>query len=144
MPRPASSGVDAPVSPGWVLPSQAQDQGADGPAGWGPSRVFALGDLRVVAPDQVAVPAQDGVGGDDQLQLAQPEHWKVVQEGGQERPVRAGEVWLVDLVLQDAQLVAQGQDLDVLLSRTHGQEFDQGEQAGQGKVGQSRQHNQPV
>ena len=68
----------------------------------------------------------------------------MVQEGGQERPVRAGEVWLVDLVLEDGQLVAQGQDLDVLLGRAHGQEFDQGEQAGQGKVGQSRQHNQPV
>jgi len=76
--------------------------------------------------------------------ILQPEHWNAMQERGQERPVRGGEVWFVHLALKDGRLVAQGQDLNVLLGPAHGQELDQGEQAGQGKVGQSQQHNQPV
>jgi len=64
-----------------------------------------------------------------------------MQERGQESAVRGGEVWLVDLALQDGQLVAQSQDLNVLLRPGHGQESDQGEHARQGEVGQSQQHN---
>jgi hypothetical protein len=38
----------------------------------------------VVAAYEVAVPAQDGVGGDDQVQLPQRGPGESVQEGGEE------------------------------------------------------------
>jgi len=42
-----------------------------------------------------------------------------VQEGGEECPVGWGESGFVDLALHDSELVAQRQDLDVLVGAAH-------------------------
>ncbi|WP_165824567.1 hypothetical protein [Micromonospora globispora] len=96
-----------------------------------------------MASEQVAVPAQDGVGGDDQVELAQPGAGQLVQEGGEVRPVGRGEAGLVDLALQDGELVAQRQDLDVFVRVARGQQAYEGEDARERQVGQSQQHDRP-
>jgi hypothetical protein len=63
----------ASVAPARVLPGQAQDEGLDSAAGRRPAGPFRAGCLGVVAAEQVAVPAWDGVGGDDQVELSQLE-----------------------------------------------------------------------
>ena len=62
-----------------------------------------------MAAEQVAVPAQDGVGGDDQVGLSKLAAGEAMEQGGEERPVRSGEAGLVYLTLQDTELVAQRQ-----------------------------------
>ncbi|MFD1046686.1 hypothetical protein ACFQ1S_14560 [Kibdelosporangium lantanae] len=56
--------VDAAITPARVLLRQAQDQDSHRPDGARPSRAFRSGHLGVVSPEQVAVPAQDGVRAD--------------------------------------------------------------------------------
>jgi hypothetical protein len=64
-----------------------------------------------------------------------------VEERGQESAVRGGKSGSVDLPLQDRELVAQRQDLNILVHVTHWQQADEGEHARHGKVGQSQQHD---
>ncbi len=73
------------------------------------------------AVQQVAVPAQDGVGGDDQMELSQRWSGDGVEQGCEERSVGRGEPGLVDLALQDGELVAQRQDFDVFVGVAHRQ-----------------------
>jgi hypothetical protein len=47
----------------------------------------------------------------------------------------------VDLPLQDCQLAAQRQDLNILVHVAHWQQTDESEHARHGKVGQSQQHD---
>jgi hypothetical protein len=56
------------------------------------------------------VPAQDGVGGDDEVERAECGSGEAVEQGGEERAVGWGEAWFGDVALQDGQLVAQDQD----------------------------------
>jgi len=84
------------------------------------------------------VPAEDGVGGDDQVQLPQRRQGQSVQECGEECPVGAGEAGFVDLALQDGELVAQRKDLDVLVHVAHGQQSHEDEHVRQRQVGQSQ------
>jgi hypothetical protein len=63
--------VDASVAPAGVLLGQAQDEGLDAVDGGRPARSFRPGSFGVVTSEQVAVPAPDGVRGDDQVQLPQ-------------------------------------------------------------------------
>ncbi|GAA2077324.1 hypothetical protein [Actinomadura alba] len=71
------------------------------------------------AAREVAVPAQDRVRGDDQMQLPQPGAGESVQQSGEQSAVYRGEAWLAGLPLQDRELVAQRQDLDVLVGVAH-------------------------
>ncbi|MER5916400.1 hypothetical protein ABT124_39930 [Streptomyces sp. NPDC001982] len=64
-----------------------------------------------------------------------------VEERGQESAVRRSDARPVDLPLQDGQLVAQRQDLDVLVHSAHRQQPYEGEHARHGQVGQSQQHD---
>jgi hypothetical protein len=73
----------------------------------------------VAAAQEVAVPAQDGVRGDDQVKLPQPGARKSVKESGQEGTVCRGQAWLTSLPRQDRELVAQRQDFDVLVGVAH-------------------------
>lgn len=68
-PQGGQLAVDAPVAPVEVLSGQAQDEGLDAADGGRPAWPFRTGRLGMVAAEQVAVPTQDGVGGDDQVQL---------------------------------------------------------------------------
>jgi hypothetical protein len=69
----------------------------------------------MAAAEQVAVPAQDRVGRDDQVKLPQCWPGDAVQECGEEGAIGWGETWFADLTLQDCELVAQDQDFDVLV-----------------------------
>jgi hypothetical protein len=64
-----------------------------------------------------------------------------MQERGKERTVHRGEAWPVDLPLQNGELVAQRQYLDVLVDVGHQQQPYEGEHARHSKVGQSKQHD---
>jgi len=104
--------VDAAVAPGRVLVGEAEDKSAElrrgrGTAGW------ATG-LCPVSCDASAVPAEQGVGCDDPAfaQAAGERGCDCAEQG----PVVIGEFGAVDLAAQDAELVAQDDDFDVLRS----------------------------
>jgi hypothetical protein len=65
--------VEAPVTPVGVLIRQADDQLLDAANGGRPTGPFRPGCHGVSVAEEVAVPAQDGVRGDDQVQL--PQRW---------------------------------------------------------------------
>jgi hypothetical protein len=75
----------------------------------------------MAAAHQVAVPAQDGVGGDDQMELSQRGSGDLVEQNSEERPVGRGEPWFIDSAPKDGELVAQHQDLDVFIGVAHWQ-----------------------
>ena len=113
--------VDSPVAPAGVFSREAQDEGADAAGGGRSAGLFGARRLGVAAAQQVAVPAQDGVGGDDQMELSQRWSGDGVEQGCEERSVGRGEPGLVDLALQDGELVAQRQDFDVFVGVAHRQ-----------------------
>ena len=110
--------VDAAIAPGRVLLSQTQHQSPDGTEGARASRALVPGDGRVASAEQVAVPAQDGVRPYQQVQQAQRLAGQRGQECGEEGPIRGGEPHLpvAELALQDGDLVAQREDLGVLVA----------------------------
>jgi hypothetical protein len=76
--RDAESGqlaVDASVAPTGVLPRQAHDEGSDTANRRRPAGPFRAGRVGVVTAEQVAVPTQNGIGRDDQVQLPQLRPW---------------------------------------------------------------------
>jgi hypothetical protein len=75
------------------------------------------------------------------VQLSKLEAGESMEQGGEERPVRSGEAGLVDLTLQDTELVAQRQNLDVLVGVARRQQPYEGEHARERQVGQSQQHD---
>jgi hypothetical protein len=71
----------------------------------------------MAAGQQVAVPAQYRVRLHQQPEPAEHVPREAVHHGGQERSVASGESWpgRAELPLQDRDLMAQRQDLDVLV-----------------------------
>ncbi|WP_258382934.1 hypothetical protein [Streptomyces sp. NTH33] len=65
--------------------------------------------------EQVAVPAQDGVGAYRQQGVAQLVAREVVEQTGEDRAVGVGEHGLADLAPRGQQLVPQRADLDVFV-----------------------------
>ena len=110
--------VDAAIAPGRVLLSQTQRQSPDGTEGARASMALVPGDGRVASAEQVAVPAQDGVRPYQQVQPAQCLAGQRGQECGEEGSIRGGEPHLpvAELALQDGDLVAQREDLGVLVA----------------------------
>jgi len=83
--------MDSAVAPAGVLASQPEHQGLDGPAGGWPAGPAALGPGGPAAPDDVAVPAQDRVRGDQQPQRLAPRfryHSEQGRKQGSVRPVQ--------------------------------------------------------
>ncbi|NIY69255.1 hypothetical protein [Streptomyces malaysiensis] len=70
-------------------------------------------------PEQVAMPAQDRVGADQEQKVPQSVFGEVVEQAGEDGAVYVGEGRLADLALQDQQLVPEYEDLDVLFSVAH-------------------------
>jgi hypothetical protein len=64
------------------------------------------------------------------------------EERCKEGPVLGGELHLsvAELPLQDGDLVAQGQDLHVLVPVAHRQQAQRGEGVGDREIGKSKQH----
>jgi len=98
--------VDSAVSPAGVVVRQAQDENSDAVDGGASAGSFGARCAGVAAAQQVTVPAQDGVGGDDQMELSQGGSGDLVEQGSEERPVGRGEPWFIDSTLQDGELVA--------------------------------------
>ena len=110
--------MHSPISPAGVLACQAQYQGPDRPQRAGSAEAARPGHHRVAASDQVAVPLEDRVGPDQQPQAPQGRPRQRVQQRGQPRPIGWCETDLLpgELALQHRELVAQRQDLDVLVT----------------------------
>jgi hypothetical protein len=95
------------------------------------------------ALQEVAVPAQHGVGGDDQVELAKLHPGETVRQRGVQRTVGPGPLGLVHLALQYGELVAKGEDLQILRPITHRQQPYEAEGGRHGEVGESQQHGRP-
>ena len=108
-----------------------------------PPNLLGSGDPGVPAGDQIAVPAQHGLRAHQQLQVAQDVAGEPVQQGGEPGPVSWGEAdfLAVQLPFEDRDLMAQCQDLGILVRVAHRQQPQQYEGVGQAEVGQSKQHN---
>ncbi len=107
-PRPASSP--------WILryphSGFSLDQGLDVPAGRRPAGPAVLGSGGPAAADDVAVPAQDRVRGDQQPQSLAARFGYHAEQGREQCPVRPLQVRAARLPpLQYGELVAQDQDL---------------------------------
>ena len=113
--------VDAAVAPAGILSCQAKHQLADGADGARPARAPGAGSGRVAARQDVPMPAQHCLGSDQQAEPSEHVPREPVQQGGQERPVARAEPrpGLTQLPLQDRDLVAQRQDLHVLVPVAH-------------------------
>lgn len=99
--------VHSPLAPRGIFPYQAQHQGADGADGAWPAWAFGSGGLGMAAPQELAVPAKHGVGGDDQVKLAKLHAGDTVQQCGEQRPVGPGQLRPAHLMSQYGELVAQ-------------------------------------
>src|ERR1017187_3521224 len=114
---PGQLAVDPAVAPFGVLPGQPEGQGPDGLAGGPPGRPGAAGPgplagARACAvPDDAAVPAYEGVRGDQQPQpVATGSRYRAGQ-GREQGPVCPVQLRAARLPpLQDGELVAQDQD----------------------------------
>ena len=79
--------VDAPVAPRGVLTCQAQDQGTDRTDGaLAPSPPWSTGS-GVTVLQEVAVPVQDGVRPDQQVELPELVHRQAMEQSGEQEPV---------------------------------------------------------
>jgi hypothetical protein len=96
----------------------------------------------VAASDQVTVPLEDRVGPNQQPQAPQRRPRQRVQQRGQPRAVDRLESNLlpVELALQHRELMAQREDLDVLVAVAAGQQSQQRKRVGDAQVRQSQQH----
>lgn len=110
--------VHPPISPGGVLPDQAQDERADGA-----DRGRAPGSLRpagtgVTPLHQLAVPAQDGVRADDKPQPTQDRSGQRGQKSGQEDEIPRGGSRPgigAEPPFENGDPMTQGEDLGILV-----------------------------
>jgi hypothetical protein len=129
--------VDAAVSPGRVLRSQAQDQAAEAGGDGGSTESARL--AGPAAGDQLAVPAQDGGRGDDE----QPEASSGREqsgEGGDQGAIGPAHLGARRASLEHGELVAQDKDLDVLGGGGSGAQHDPVQEYGEHLVDQPRRH----
>jgi hypothetical protein len=104
--------VDPAAAPAGVLAGQPEHQCLDVPAGGWPARPAALGPGGPAAADDVAVPAQDRIRGDQQPQRLAPRFRYHGEQGREQCPVRPVQARAARLPsLRDGELVAQEQDL---------------------------------
>jgi len=110
--EPGQLAVDPAVPPSGVLACEPDDQGLDIPAGRGPAGPAPHGAGSPAAPDDIAVPAQDRVRGDQRPQSVAASFRYHADQGREQGPVRPAQLRAVRLPpLQDGDLVAQDQDL---------------------------------
>ncbi|MFC4061880.1 hypothetical protein ACFOWE_26560 [Planomonospora corallina] len=92
---------------------------------------------------QIAVPAQDGVRADEEPHPAQDLAGQRRQQGGEEGTVLRGESHPgvgTELPFENGDLVAEGEDLDVLVPMAHRQQPQRGEGVRDGETGQTKEH----
>jgi hypothetical protein len=107
-----------PIAPRVVLGRQRQDKAANRRHGARTTRPSTPARLAVVALHQVTMPSQHRVRAGQQSESAQSCAGQRRQERGEERPVLMSELWasVAELSLQDGELVAKSENLDVLLA----------------------------
>ncbi|MFD5662177.1 hypothetical protein [Streptomyces hirsutus] len=66
---------------------------------------------------------------------------QAVKEAGEYGAVGGGEGGLADLTLQDQQLMAEREDLDILLASAHRQQAQDRQDVGRSEVSQTQQHD---
>ena len=104
--------MDPAVSPFGVLAGQPEDQGLDVPAGGWSAALAACGLGGPAAADDVAVPAQDGVRGDQQPQSVAPRFRDHAEQDREQCPIRPVQFRAARLLpLKQSELMAQDQDL---------------------------------
>ncbi|MCT9929958.1 hypothetical protein N5079_06955 [Planotetraspora sp. A-T 1434] len=92
---------------------------------------------------QIAVPAQDGVRTDEEPQPAQDPAGQRRQKGGEKGPVFRGESHPrvgAELPLKDADLVTQGENLDILVAISQRQQPQRREGVRDGEICQAKEH----
>ena len=104
--------MDSPVSPSRVLAGQPNDQSPDGWVDGRPSPRLVRW-LCPASADSLFVPPHHGFGFHDQKRAAStcPSH--CIPKNTEDGAVDVGEVWSVDLALQNEDLVTEGKDLFV-------------------------------
>ncbi|WP_405485421.1 hypothetical protein [Streptomyces sp. NBC_00009] len=92
--------------------------------------------------DQVAMPAQHGVGAHQQPHSPQDVQRQPVQKRREERPITRREPHLLftKLALQHSDLMAEGKNLEVLGLVAHRQQAQHRERVRHAQVSQSQQH----
>ncbi|MGI5216039.1 hypothetical protein [Plantactinospora sp. CA-290183] len=106
-----------------------------------PGMLKGSGDSGVPVGDQVTVPTQHSLRANQQPQVSQHVAGQPVEKSSQPRSIGPREPGLlaVQLPLQDGELVAQREDLGVLVPVAHRQQPQ--ERESYAEVGQSKQHN---
>ena len=113
--------MDAAIPPTRIFPRKPQHQEPDGAHGPRPSRALRPGSGSVAARDQIAVPAQHRIRTHQQPHPAQHLRRQPVQQRRQERSIARGEPHsaFAELTLKHRDLMAQGEDLRVLVPVAH-------------------------
>ncbi len=134
--------MESAISPAGVLLGLAQYQGPGGAHDSRSSWALRRAGGCVVACDQVAVPAQHRVRTYQQPQPTQHLQRQPVQQRRQECAIARSEPHLVltELALRHRNLMAQGQDLHVLVPAGHRQQAQHGERVRHAQIDQSQQH----
>jgi hypothetical protein len=83
--------VGSAVAPAGSVARKTQDEGSDAVDGGWSARSCGGRDLSVAAAQKVAVPAQDGVGRDDQGELSQRWSGELAEQGSEKCPVGQSE-----------------------------------------------------
>ncbi|MCT9929920.1 hypothetical protein N5079_06765 [Planotetraspora sp. A-T 1434] len=94
---------------------------------------------------QIAVPAQDGFRTDEEPQPAQDPAGQRRQECGEKGPVFRGESHSgvgAESPFKDADLVTQGENLDILVPISQRQQPQRREGVRDGEIGQAKEHGQ--
>jgi hypothetical protein len=121
--------VQTSVAPTGILLRQTQDQEADGSQRARPARTLGSGGGRVSAGGEVAVPAQDSVGAYEEPQPMEDILRQPMEQGRQQRSVAGVEPRPLgtELALRYRDLVAEDDDLGVLVAFTHRHESQERE-----------------
>jgi hypothetical protein len=134
--KPKQLTLDALVAPAGILPGQADNQLLRILIEqWTPGSTTGIGPC---TGDQAAVPAQEGLGLDDEAGPAGP--GQRAADRGEQGPVGGFQPGSRGLAVEHGELVAQYQDLQVLGGVAAGQQHEQADQAAQREVGEFQQH----
>ena len=130
------------IPPAAVLSRQAQHQRPDGPQRAGPTAPPGPPYCGMSMRDQVTVPLENRVGPDQQPQTPQGRPRQRVKQSGQPHPIHRLEPdpLPVELALQNRELMAQRQDLDVFVAVAARQQPQQRKRVRDAQVRQSQQH----
>ena len=138
-PEPAKLALNANTSPAAVLPAEADDELDDLIAERGTPRTSQGSPTLPLATRELPMPAKQGLGRDEET--APPPSWERPAERGEHRSV-CGSVAdaAMELMLEQANLVAQHHQLDVLVHSCPSAGSQQTEDPARDEVAQTEAH----